>query len=347
MSHSTLVPKDHAEEVALFRSEIVGALSRKDLVHGELAESFRELSQERFRPPGADKTKTFPAPTLERWYYRYREGGLDALRPEPRSDRGRAHDLKDEQRQLLIDIRTEHPSASVPLILRTLVLDGRLDKDAVSAATIRRLYREHGLGRAALEGGAGRKTRLRWQAERPGILWHGDVCYGPSLVVGESTFPLRIHALMDDASRFVLALEAFHTEREIDMLGMFAAALRRHGAPEALYLDNGSTYSGDALRPACERLSITLIHAVSVGGKTWELDQGFLAGRLITVSFPLLDDETPFAEPDGKRLPLFPTDPVKSSRREPAGRGDLVGIRAASKELAALSMKQTPDIYDC
>ena len=79
MSHATLVPKDHAEEVALFRSEIVGALSRKDLAHGELAESFRELSQERFRPPRADKTKTFSVPTLERWYYRYREGRLDAL----------------------------------------------------------------------------------------------------------------------------------------------------------------------------------------------------------------------------------------------------------------------------
>ena len=104
-------------------------------------------------------------------------------------------------------------------------------------------------------------TRLRWQAEHPGALWHGDVCHGPSLRIGKTTKPLRIHALLDDASRFVVALEAHHTEREVDMLGLFLATLRRHGAPDALYLDNGSTYRGDDLRLACERLGITLIHA--------------------------------------------------------------------------------------
>jgi hypothetical protein len=29
--------------------------------------------------------------------------------------------------------------------------------------------------------------------------------------------------------------------------------LRRHGAPDAIYLDNGSTYRGEALRLCCER----------------------------------------------------------------------------------------------
>jgi hypothetical protein len=92
-------------------------------------------------------------------------------------------------------------------------------------------------------------------------LWHGDVCHGPALRVGQTTKPLRIHALLDDASRFVVALEAHHSEREDDMLAIFLAALRRHGAPDALYLDNGATYRGDALRIACERLDVTLLHA--------------------------------------------------------------------------------------
>lgn len=256
----TLTPKDHAERVALFRSEIVGALVRRDLARGELRAALRELAAERYRLPGADRTRSFSVPTLERWYYRYRRGGLEALRPTPRSDRGRAGDLTETQRQLLCDIRREHPAASTALILRTLVADGRLDEGAVSEATVRRLYREQGLDRETLDAGGGRKTRLRWQAERPGVLWQGDVCYGPALVVGGKALPLRIHALLDDASRYVLALEAHHTEREVDMLGMLAAALGRHGAPEVLYLDNGSTYRGDTLRLACERLGITLIH---------------------------------------------------------------------------------------
>lgn len=254
-------PKDHGEAVALFRSEIIGALCRRDLDRGELAAELRKLSKQRFRRPGADKTVTISVPTLERWYYRYRKGGLAALRPRPRSDRGRARHLPPEQRQLLCDIRREYTSASVPLILRTLVLDGRLGKDAVSPATVRRLFAEQGLDRVPLRDGAGAHTRLRWQAAAPMALWHGDVCHGPAIVVGGKSRPLRVHALLDDASRYVVALEAHHSEREVDMLGLFVRAVRRFGLPDALYLDNGATYSGVALRLACERLGVTLIHA--------------------------------------------------------------------------------------
>ncbi|WP_437674766.1 hypothetical protein [Sorangium sp. So ce131] len=40
---------------------------------------------------------------------------------------------------MLLDIREEHPSASVSLILDTLIAAGRIDKDAISATTVRRL----------------------------------------------------------------------------------------------------------------------------------------------------------------------------------------------------------------
>ena len=256
-----LAPKDHAEAVAIFRSEIVGALTRKELDHGELRAAFRSISQERFRPPGLETTRRYSVTTLERWFYAYREGGLAALRPAPRSDRGHALELTPEQRQLLRDIREEHRSASVPLILRTLVADGRLSAGVVSQATVRRLYVEHGLDRVPMREGGGQKTRLRWEAASPGALWHADVCHGPALTIDGKSRPLRIHALLDDASRFVVAIEARHTERETDMLEIMVRALRRYGPPDVLYLDNGATYVGEILRVACARLGISLLHA--------------------------------------------------------------------------------------
>lgn len=256
-----LAPQDQAEAVAIFRSEIVGALTRRDLDHGELRAVLRTLSQERFRPPGALITRQYSLTTLERWYYDYRAGGLPALRPVPRSDRGHAQEIAPEQRQLLLDIRREHRSASVPLILRTLVADGRLAAGAVSAATVRRLYVAHGLDRVPMREGGGQKTRLRWEAEAPGALWHADVCHGPALTIDGVSRPLRIHALLDDASRFIVAIETRHTELETDMLEILVRALRRHGPPDVLYLDNGSTYIGEILRTACARLGISLLHA--------------------------------------------------------------------------------------
>ena len=420
-----LKPKDHAEEVALFRAGIVGALVHQDLARGKLRAELTRLSKERFRPPGSDQTRTYSFPTLEHWLIEYRKGGLDALRPQPRSDRGRARDLTDEQRTLLLDIRREHPSASVPLILRTLVLDGRLEANTISAPTLRRLYVEHGLDRVASRDGSGPKTRLRWQAERPNALWHGDVCHGPAIQIGGVSHPLRIHAMLDDASRYVIAIEAHHTEREVDMLGLFVAAVRRNGPPDAVYLDNGSTYRGDVLRLACARMNVSLLHArpydpqargkmerfwrtlregclahmgamtslhdinvrlwawvdqhyhtaahsslmgqspgqrfasaerrtdaidekalrhaltarvrrrvrrdttVSVDGRDWELDQGFLAGRIVTVARCVIDpDDPPWIEYDGKRFPLHPVDPHRNAARKRPPRRPQVAVAA-------------------
>lgn len=415
-----LTPKDHGEAVAIFRAEVVGALVRRELTRGELGRALGEIAAQRFRPPDCDHTRTYSVPTLQRWYSALRRGGLEALRPRARSDRGRARELTPEQRELLLDIRREHPSASGPLILRTLVADGRLGKHDVSVQTVRRLYREQGLDRLAERGGATAKTvRLRWQAERPGALWHGDVCHGAAITIDGRAHPVRIHGLLDDASRYVVALEAHHSEREIDMLGLLVRALRRHGPPDAIYLDNGSTYRGDHLRTACARLSISLLHArpydapargkmerfwrtlrqgcldflgtlaslhdvnvrlwafldqhyhraphaslfgrspedvygearpgldtldeqmlrsaltvrvrrrvrrdstLPLDGQDFELDGGFLAGRLVTVARCLVDlAEPPWVEHEGRRIVLHPVDAVGNARRKRQARPD-------------------------
>jgi putative transposase len=259
---NVLEPKDHGEAVALFRSEVVGALTRLDLPRGELSARLQLLSEQRFRPPGATATRTFAVPTLERWYRLYKRGGLAALRPEPRADKGAARALTSEQQALVCDVRREHPSASAELILDTLVAEGRIDKDAISPSAVRRLFAARGLDRRTLRHGTDGKQRLRWEAERPGALWHGDVCHASPIGMDQDTKkPVRVHALLDDASRYVLAIEAMHQEREIDMLGLLVRAIRKHGPPDALYLDNGATYRGHTLALACARMGTTLVHA--------------------------------------------------------------------------------------
>lgn len=255
-------PQDRREAIAIFRSQVIGPLARRDLTHGELRAELRRLSRQPFRAPGAEVSHTWSIPTLERWLYAWRRGGLEALKPRARRDRGRARRLSPALRELLLDIRREYPSASVNVIRRTLEADGRLEPGAVSDPTLRRLYAEHGLDRVSLQraGRVGRQ-RLRWQAEQPNLLWHGDVCHGPTLSLPSGRMPLRIHALLDDASRRIIAIEAHASEREADMLDMLVGALRRHGRPDALYLDNGSTYRGQILATVCARLQISLLHA--------------------------------------------------------------------------------------
>jgi putative transposase len=258
-----LGPKDHAEAVALFRAQVIGPLCARNLDgHGELSQALRALSTERFTAaPGHKQGRSYAHATLERWYYRYRALGLSGLRPKRRSDRGHAQALSTEQRALLLDIRREYPTANAALIVRTLEADGRLKAGTLSVSTLRRLYAEQGLDRASLGQGSGGHARLRWQADRVDALWHADVCHGPALRIAGRAVPLRIHALLDDHSRYIVAIQACATERESEMLALVVKALRLHHAPQTLYLDNGATYNGAVLSTACGRLGVSLVHA--------------------------------------------------------------------------------------
>lgn len=85
----SLTPKNHLEEVALFRHAIIGEIANRVLERGELSAELRRISEQRVRPPGSDTTRCYAVPTLERWVYAFRKGGLPALAPQGRSDRGR------------------------------------------------------------------------------------------------------------------------------------------------------------------------------------------------------------------------------------------------------------------
>lgn len=257
----------HQERVALFRLGVIGHLANGENAHGELSAALRALSQKRFRPPGSKRTRRYSVATLQRWLYRYRQGNLRALEPNRRADTGRARRLSAEQRQLLCDIRAEHPSASVPLILRTLEMAGTFPEGLVSAQVVRRLLRQAGLPRLSRRRRDGDleevRHRLRWQSAHPSMLWHGDVCHVMKLedpTTGKKT-PVLVHALLDDCSRYITRLEVRTTEREQDMLEVLANAVRQHRAPEKIYLDNGATYSGSILPIVCGNLGIHLIHA--------------------------------------------------------------------------------------
>ncbi len=247
----------HREAVALFRLGIIGDLLARDLERGELKLELIARAHQRYRSPGAAVTRRYHYKTLERWYYEAKRGHAMALEPKSRV-RGHGLALDAEQRSMLLAMRREHRSAAAELILSEAVRHGIVEAEQVSLPTLRRLFRDAGLARLSKK----RQTRAdsqrrRWEAAKPCDLWHGDVAH----VVGSDGRKALVHGLMDDHSRYVLALEARSTERERDMLEVFMGALLRYPPPRALYLDNGSCYSGDLLALVCKRLDIRLVHA--------------------------------------------------------------------------------------
>jgi hypothetical protein len=56
---------------------------------------------------------------------------------------------------------------------------------------------------------------------------------------------------------------------------------------------------------------------LSMDGKDWELDQGYLAGKVVEVARCMVDpNEPPWVEHEGKRLELHAVDPQRNARRK-------------------------------
>ncbi len=250
---------NHAEKVALFRHGVVGDLITSDLEVGDLQAELKTRANRRYRPPGAAATRTFHWKTLQRWLYDAREG-LAALVPASRA-RGFALVLDPEAKEVLLDMRREHPHAAADLLLDEAVRHGVVAKDAISIPTLRRLYVRAGLARAPRNRLERRRDRRRWEADRPCRIWHADVCHVWRREPDGKAVKVYVHGLLDDCSRFCLGLEGREGETENDLLALLIEALLRYPAPDVFYVDNGSTYRGELLTLALSKLGIRVVHA--------------------------------------------------------------------------------------
>lgn len=247
-----------AEEVALFRLGIVGDLLNRDLLPGELDAALLDKARQRYRPPGSSHTRQYHYKTLQRWYYAAKKG-FERLQPASRV-RGHGLALNADQRAMLRDMRREHPSAPADMLLAEAVRHGIVAEGAISLETVRRLFRDADLSRTSLRR-ATRRQRRRWQADRPCVIWHADVCHVWLRDAQGRPYKAYVHGLLDDCARYVLALDARQAEREVDLLSVLSGALLRFPAPSVFYVDNGSCYRGEVLALMGERVGIRVVHA--------------------------------------------------------------------------------------
>ena len=247
------------EEVARFRLGIVGDLLTRDLEHGELQAELQQRAARRYRPPGANATRTYHWKTLQKWLRAARRGA-GKLQPASRS-RGIGLALDEVQRETLLAIRRAHPSAAAELILSEAVRNGVVAEGQISVSTLRRLFRQHDLSRSSMNRASRRALRRKWAAARVGPVWHADVCHVAVRTPAGTRRVYRVHALLDDHSRFLVALEVRETETERDLLAVLCTALMQNPAPEVFFVDNGSCYIGNVLATTAQRLEIRLVHA--------------------------------------------------------------------------------------
>jgi transposase InsO family protein len=108
------------------------------------------------------------------------------------------------------------------------------------ANTITDILHRHGL--ISAEASQARRAYRRFEKASPNELWQMDFKGHFALGNGERCHPLTV---VDDHSRYAVALAACADERRSSVEPALVAAFRRHGLPERILMDNGPPWGKD------------------------------------------------------------------------------------------------------
>jgi len=240
-----------ASELALFRYSVIAPLLH--LAPGSSrVEAARQLAAEaKFGLDG--RPLMVSTETILRWLRRYRLAGLAGLERSPRKDRGVRRALGNDAVEALLALADEQPAWTVRMIQREA--ERRLGRAISRKATYRLLP---GHRRCARPGDPARRREVGV----PQTLWLVDTMHGPHVL-----FPRRVTrksylmAIMDDASRTIMAARFTTADDVAGLIPILREAILARGCPARLLCDNGPNYRSRVLRTACAHLGIQLVYA--------------------------------------------------------------------------------------
>ncbi len=231
----------------------------------ERRRAVKRICQRPVDHPTGEKGKVSRA-SVYRWLHAYEKGGgLLALEPRPRADRGKPRaPLPEAVITKALGFLTEDPEIPLPFLIGILSKDSEVASlleeagvAGISRSTLhRRLVRTEIYGRLSREKKR-KRARRRWVPHRPHMIWYLDA-KGPTLVTTMEGKPISFHILtvLEGASRAVLAAILAPTPDLAATVRVFRKAARAYGLPDQFYLDRASTFDTPAFRGGLGLLGI-------------------------------------------------------------------------------------------
>jgi transposase InsO family protein len=246
-----------AREAALFRFSLIAPGIRG--THGDESKAayYRRICSEPLALPDGRSVRYNPK-TLENWESDYRHGGMEALTPGFRSDKGQSRRLSREAVEQAYAIKRRFPKLNGLQVHAKLLDDGFIDS-GVSVRTVQRFLKRAGI--KSVEDVV-QKDRKAFEESAFGNLWQADTAFLPYLK-DETGRNRRTYLVMivDDHTRLVVGARIFFEDNAANFQTVFKDAVASFGAPVKLYCDNGSPYQNDQLKYICASLGVILIHA--------------------------------------------------------------------------------------
>lgn len=235
-----------AEETAVNRVQLLVPLMEQGLDSAALAQRKQEICE---KYGISDRT-------LRRYLAQYRDEGFGGLKPKSPGRPG-LRSIAPEILQEAILLRREVPGRSVRAIIQILEWEKKIEPGSVSRSTLQDHLTAAGYSSAQLRiyRGTGVAAR-RFQRTNRNDLWQSDIKYGP-YINGRQVY---LAAFIDDCTRYVLHAEFYPVLDQSIVEDAFRQSLLKHGAPKAVYFDNGKQYRTKVMDRACAKLNIQLLY---------------------------------------------------------------------------------------
>lgn len=245
---------EFARKVATWRYERIGPLLDDRLTDAERRSLLAQMTQEPVAWPrtneeeaeGREATvRRISAASLNRWVDAFKKGGLDALAPQQRSDKGVARQDRSEVVTFAITLLSEEPMRSLNQLLAYLEFE--FGQYAISRSTLDRELKKHSVWpwivkrRRELTGKCrGKRPRRRICAKCAHDIWQLDGKHFKMTLASGRKVRACVVTVIDVWSRVVLSAVLGPSENLATVVRAFRIAARLWGLPTWGQFDLGS-----------------------------------------------------------------------------------------------------------
>jgi transposase InsO family protein len=258
-----------------------------EMSHDIRGEIVRRISRVPVRWPSGE-TRRVSMATCYRWIKAFQKGGLAALQPAPRKDKGRKKArISEAVIQKAIAIWSNDPEITFTFLVALLKADPELrlseSESTVSRSTLQRRLAQDPLYARLKRARKRARHRLRYCARRPHEIWHLDA-KGPVTIRLISGAKLSFHVLtvLDDASRAALAWLVVLSPDLCAAVRVFRLAVSLWGLPDLIYVDRASIFDACAFR---EGLADAGVHRIKIRPRNPEANGKIEAYHRVLVSW--------------------------------------------------------------
>ena len=236
----------NAAAVAQFRFGVIAPVIQVLYPDASRTAYYKRVSASPFTLPDGSVVE-YNYKTIEKWVSLYQRGGLEALMPHSRSDKGLTRVLPDTAIEEIYRIKKEFPRLNATQIHQHLITDSFIPA-SVSVCAVQRFIKKNDLKSAR---NPNMRDRKAFEEDAFGKIWQADTCYFPYITEDGKSRRVYCVMIIDDHSRLLVGSSLFYNDNAYNFQKVLKDAVSTYGLPDKLLVD----YSDKSTMPILSEIA--------------------------------------------------------------------------------------------